>query len=208
MNKIRILIADDHALVRQTLAELLNRDPRYKVVGGTGSGEEAVALVRALRPDIVLMDIHLQGMDGLEATRHIRRGEPSARVVGLSLHSQWPIARQMLAMGAMGYVSKSSPWSELVEALEQVSAGYRYICRELLQQASGHGDGSAGGIGSLTRREREVLRLVKQGASSREIGRTLQISPKTVEAHRHHILKKLNLNSTTALVEFIHIHGL
>ena len=211
MEKISVLITDDHALLREALALTLNRDPRFQVVGEAGCGPEALALAQRLRPRVVIMDIKLPGQNGMETTGQLRKLVPDTRVLMLSLHTQVAIARQALQKGAMGYVTKSSPWSELITALVEVSKGGRYICRELrdsLSQELLRGEKKGEGIDALTPRELEVIALLKRGASSREIARALDVTAKTVEAHRYNILKKLQLKNTMALVEYIHTHGL
>ena len=211
MEKISVLITDDHALLREALTLTLSRDPRFQVVGEAGNGPEALELARRLRPRVVLMDIKLPGQNGMETTGQLRKLVPDTRVLMLSLHTQTAIARQALQKGAMGYVTKTSPWSELTIALVEVSKGSRYICQELrdsLSQELLRGEKKGGGIDALTPRELEVIALLKRGASSREIAQALDVTAKTVEAHRYNILKKLQLKNTMALVEYIHTHGL
>lgn len=208
MGSISILIAEDHTLLRESLALLLNRNPRFEVVGAVSSGEESVAMACRLLPHIVLMDIHLEGMSGFEATHLIRKQAPGTRVLVLSLHAQWPIARQILQKGAWGYMTKSSPLSELSEALQQVASGCRYICRELRGQLSRPGCATPKGISALTPREMEVIEWIRQGASSKEIACRLGVALRTVEAHRYNIFKKLNVGSYTALIELLHVHGM
>ena len=211
MEKISVLITDDHALLREALTLTLSRDPRFQVVGEAGSGPEALELARRLRPRVVIMDIKLPGQNGMETTGQLRKLVPDTRVLMLSLHTQTAIARQALQKGAMGYVTKTSPWSELTTALVEVNKGSRYICQELrdsLSQELLRGEKKGEGIDALTPRELEVIALLKRGASSREIAEALNVTAKTVEAHRYNILKKLQLKNTMALVEYIHTHGL
>lgn len=208
MRKTSILIADDHLLLRQGLALLLNSDGRFVVVGETGCGQHAVALAAALQPDVVILDINLPRLGGVEATRLIRRKVPRTQVLALSLYSQWGLARQVLQQGALGYVTKSSPKNELITALQQVAMDNRYICREVCGLLAAADEPLAGSLATLTQREWEVLTHVCGGASSREIAGTLQVSQKTVETHRYHILKKLGFNCTTALIDFVHRQGL
>lgn len=208
MSVITVLLVDDHALLREALKQLLDHNPAFSVVGEADNGEEAVSLTRALRPQVVILDLNLRGANGMEVIEQILEQDTGTRVLVLSLHTQWPLARQALRRGAMGYVTKSSHWWELTEALSQLAAGYRYLCRELRSQLNGNDEGEPKGVNALTPREVEIIQLVKRGASSREIAERLQVSKKTVESHRYHILKKLGLNCTAALVAFIHSHGL
>ena len=134
MDKISILIADDHTLVRETWSFILNTDPRFTVVAESGSGEEAVELAKKLRPNIVIMDINLPGMNGIEATQQIRKFSPGSRILGVSLHTQPTYARKMMQKGAMGYVTKNSSREEMVKAIHEVMNGKTYICREVLQK--------------------------------------------------------------------------
>lgn len=187
---------------------LLNSDPRFHVLGATGCGVHAVSLAVALRPDVVVLDINLPRLNGVEAVRLIRQQAPRTRVVALSLSTQWGLARQVLQQGALGYVTKSSPSEELITALQQAALGYRYICQEVRQRLSNTEEEQPVSLATLTQREWEVLDHVCRGASSKEIAGTLKLSRKTVETHRYHILKKLGLNCTTALIDFMHRHGI
>ena len=207
MEKISILIADDHTLVRETWSFILNTDARFHVVAECGSGEEAVELSKKLRPNIVIMDINLPGMNGIEATQLIRKYSPGSKILGVSLHTQPTYARKMMQKGAMGYVTKNSSREEMFKALTEVNAGKKYICEEikniLSEQVIGGGDENQNGLNSLSQREIEIISFIKKGYSSKEIADSLSISVKTVEVHRYNILKKLNLKNAAALVNFI-----
>jgi DNA-binding NarL/FixJ family response regulator len=207
MEKITILIADDHTLVRETWSFILNTDPRFKVIAESGSGEDAVEMAKQLRPQIVIMDINLPGMNGIEATQLIRKYSPGSRILGVSLHTQPTYARKMIQKGAMGYVTKNSSREEMFKAIMEIQAGRKYICEEikniLSEQVIGGGDDQQGGLNSLSQREIEIITFIKKGNSSKEIADTLNISVKTVEVHRYNILKKLNLKNAAALVNFI-----
>ena len=206
MEKITILIADDHTLVRETWAFILNTDPRFSVIAECGSGEEAVEMAKNLRPQIVIMDINLPGINGIEATQQIRKFSPGSRVLGVSLHTQPTYARKMIQKGAMGYVTKNSTKEEMFKAIIEINNGKKYICDEikniLSEQVIG-GDEAQSGLNSLSQREIEIISFIKKGKSSKEIADDLEISVKTVEVHRYNILKKLNLNNAAALVNFI-----
>lgn len=206
MEKITILIADDHTLVRETWSFILNTDERFKVVAECGSGEEAVELAKQLRPSIVIMDINLPGINGIEATQLIRKFSPASKILGVSLHTQPTYARKMIQKGAMGYVTKNSSREEMFRAIIEVQGGKRYICEEIKNILSDQvlsGEDQALGLNSLSQREIEIINFIKKGFSSKEIAETLDISVKTVEVHRYNILKKLNLKNAAALVNYI-----
>ena len=206
MEKITILIADDHTLVRETWSFILNNDPRFQVVAECGSGEEAVELARNLRPNIVIMDINLPGINGIEATHQIRKFSPASKILGVSLHTQPTYARKMMQKGASGYVTKNSSREEMFKAIMEIHNGKKYICEEIkniLSEQVISGEEPQTGLNSLSQREIEIITLIKNGHSSKEIAESLNISVKTVEVHRYNILKKLNLKNAASLVNFI-----
>jgi two-component system invasion response regulator UvrY len=206
MEKITILIADDHTLVRETWSFILNTDDRFKVIAESGSGEEAVELAKQLRPNIVIMDINLPGMNGIEATQLIRKYSPASRILGVSLHTQPTYARKMIQKGAMGYVTKNSSREEMFKAIMEVQQGRRYICDEIkniLSEQVINGEDQQTGLNALSQREIEIINFIKKGFSSKEIAESLDISVKTVEVHRYNVLKKLNLKNSASLVNFI-----
>jgi len=206
MEKITILIADDHTLVRETWSFILNTDERFKVIAESGSGEEAVELAKQLRPNIVIMDINLPGMNGIEATQQIRKFSPASKILGVSLHTQPTYARKMIQKGAMGYVTKNSSREEMFKAIMEVHNGRRYICDEIkniLSEQVINGEDQQTGLNALSQREIEIINFIKKGFSSKEIAESLDISVKTVEVHRYNILKKLNLKNSAALVNYI-----
>lgn len=206
MEKITILIADDHTLVREAWSLILSTDSRFSVVAESGSGEEAVELAKLLRPDIVIMDINLPGISGIEATQQIRNCSPASRILGVSLHTQPTYVHQMIQKGAMGYVTKNSSCDEMFKAILEVQQGRRYICDEIkhiLSEQVISGEDTQKRLNALSKREIEVIAFIKKGYSSREIAAALELSVKTVEVHRYNILKKLNLKNAAALVNFI-----
>jgi two-component system invasion response regulator UvrY len=206
MQKITILIADDHTLIRQAWNLVLNTDPRFDVVAEAGSGEEAVELVQQLRPNIVIMDINLPGISGIEATQIIRKLYPATKVLGVSMHTQPAYVRKMLKQGAMGYVTKNSSREELSKAIIEIHNNRKYVCEEIktiLSEQMISGDQDQKGFNSLSQREIEIIELIKKGYSSKEIAEPLSISVKTVDVHRYNILKKLNLKNTAAMVNYI-----
>jgi two-component system invasion response regulator UvrY len=206
MEKITILIADDHTLVRETWSFILNTDARFNVIAECGSGEEAVELAKQLRPNIVIMDINLPGINGIEATQQIRKFSPASKILGVSLHTQPTYARKMIQKGAMGYVTKNSSREEMFKAIIEVQNGRRYICDEIkniLSEQVINGEDKQTGLNALSQREIEIINFIKKGFSSKEIAESLDISVKTVEVHRYNVLKKLNLKNSAALVNYI-----
>jgi DNA-binding NarL/FixJ family response regulator len=207
MGKISILIADDHKLIRETWTHILNEDPRFKVIAAAGNAQEAVELAGDKRPNVILMDISMTPISGLEATKQIRRISPESKIIGVSMHSQPAYAKKMLLVGAKGYVTKNSPKEEMIKAILEVGDGKKYICEEIkniISEQMLEDNPDAPNINSLTDREMQVIDLITVGSSSREIGEKLEITVKTVEAHRHNILKKLKLKNSASLVNFIH----
>src|SRR5438874_3832927 len=164
MEKITILIADDHTLVRETWSFILNSDPRFYVVAECGSGEEAVEMAKNLRPAIVIMDINMPGINGIEATQLIRKYSPGSKILGVSLHTLPTYARKMLQRGAMGYVTKNSSREEMFKAIVEVSRGNKYICDEIkniLSEQMLNDDGHKTGINALSQREIEIMSYIK-----------------------------------------------
>ena len=213
MKKISILIAEDHLLIRQTWSFILSTHPEFSIVGECESGEQAIELTRNLRPDVVIMDINLAGMNGIEATDAIRKFSPDTKVLAVSLHRQPAYARKIMQKGAMGYLTKSSSRQEMAEAILQINKGKRYICMEIRNTISEQMlDGVCEvGYSLLSKREIEVVSYLHKGASSKEIALTMNVSPKTVEVHRYNILKKLEMKNTVALIHYInhrHLVGL
>lgn len=211
MEKISILLVDDHKLIRESWSFILNSDPRFTVIGETSNVDAAVEIARQHKPRIVLMDINMTPVNGFEATKLVRKYSPGSRIIGISMHSMPAYARRMLQMGAMGYVTKNSSKDELLAAIIEVNNGEKYVCDEvknILAQQELVEEGGAPDMNVLSRREIDVVQLIKEGLSSKEIAVRLEISLKTVEVHRYNILKKLNLKNTAALVNFINTHGL
>jgi DNA-binding NarL/FixJ family response regulator len=202
---ISILIADDHKLIRETWTYILNRDSRFKVIGSCSNSEEAVKMSEEVQPQIVLMDINMAPFSGIEATRRIREASPDSRIIGVTMHTQPTYAKKMLQLGASGYVTKNSSKEEMFNAILEVSKGNKFICeeiKELLSEAQ-EDTTAISAINTLTEREMDVINLIKQGSSSKDISLKLDISIKTVEVHRHNILKKLKLKNAASLIHFM-----
>ncbi|KIC94815.1 response regulator transcription factor [Flavihumibacter solisilvae] len=206
MSKVSIMIVDDHKLIRETWSFILGSDPRFEVIADCGDPEEAIEMARAHHPNIVLMDINMVPISGFDATEQIRKCSPQTKVIGVSMHSQPAYARKMLQVGAQGYVTKNSSREEMVKAILEVDKGNKYICEEIKNIISEQlADTSSDGpdFQSLTEREIQIIHFIKAGNSSKEIALQLEISLKTVEVHRHNILKKLKLKNSASLVNFI-----
>jgi len=211
MEKITILLVDDHKLIRDSWSFILNSDPRFQVIAETSSGEEAIEIAKNKRPQIVLMDVNMSPLNGFDATKSIRKYSPGSKIIGISMHSMPAYARRMLQMGAMGYVTKNSSKDEMINAIIEVNNGKKYVCEEvknILAQQELEQEGDHPDMNSLSRREIEIVQLIKEGLSSKEVAQKLDISLKTVEVHRYNILKKLNLKNTASLVNFINAQGL
>ena len=206
MKKISIMIVDDHTLIRETWSFLLGKNENFDVVAECGEGERAIELARDKRPDVVLLDINMAPMSGFDVLKMIRKYSPSSKIIGVSMHSQPAYAKKMLRLGAKGYVTKNSPRQEMLEAISEVSNNHVYICQEvknILSDQLLNGDQVNPDINNLSDREMQIVRALKEGLSSKEIAVDLNISLKTVEVHRHNILKKLKLKNTVSLINFI-----
>lgn len=211
MKKITILLVDDHKLIRDSWSFILNSDPRFTVIGETSSGEEAIEIASKKKPDIILMDVNMSPLNGFDATKQIHIISPDSRIIAVSMHTMPAYAKRMLQLGAMGYVTKNSSKEEMITAIVEVSNGNRYICDEvkaILADQEMDENTDKGDLNDLSRRELDIIKLIKEGHSSREIALQLDISLKTVEVHRYNVLKKLKLKNTAALVNYINAKGL
>lgn len=205
------MIVDDHTLIRETWSFLLGRDEKFEVIAEVGDGQRAIEIARDKRPNIVLLDINMAPLNGFDVLKMIRKLSPGSKVIAVSMHSQPAYAKKMLRLGARGYVTKNSPRQEMVDAIMDVTAGNTYICQEvkniLSEQMLGEDEGAAG-LNQLSEREIEVINQIRDGLSSKEIADRLGISIKTVEVHRHNILKKLKVKNTASLINYINSTGL
>jgi two-component system response regulator NreC len=215
MSQIRVLLVDDHAVVRAGLRMLLGADPELQIVGEAENGAEGVRLTGELLPDVVLMDISMPDMNGIEATRRIKERCPDVAVLALTMHEDDQYFFEMLGAGASGYVPKRAAPNDLISAIHAVQRGGVFLFPSLARllvsdylQKTEHTGGGSRGFEALTEREREVLVLIAQGRSNQEIADTLVISIKTVNRHRENIMAKLNLHSRVELVRYAIEKGL
>lgn len=202
---IRILLVDDHAILRAGLSALLELEDDMEVVAQVGSGEEAIERVRALRPDVVVMDIDMPGMDGLEATRQIQALGTDARILVLTSHSEADYLLPVLEAGGSGYVQKTEADEDLIAAIRVVASGEVFLypsATKLLLKGyrMAEESGDANPLEALSEREREVLALTAEGFSSSEVGKKLFLSPKTVDTYRARLMQKLGLSHRSELV--------
>ena len=212
--KIRVLLADDHTILRAGLRMMLNVQPDIEVVGEASDGRQALSEALLLKPDVVLMDITMPEMNGIEATRQVKRALDSTRVLILTMHENEEYLFQVLRAGASGYILKEAADTELISAIRIVYSGRFYMSPSaqtmmvgdyLLRVRSGEERDS---YSALTEREREILKLVAEGLTNNQIAERLYISPKTVDTHRTHIMDKLNLHSRAELVKYAMRRGL
>ncbi len=211
---IKVFLADDHAVVRDGLRYILEAQAGITVVGEAANGLDAVAEVRKLKPDVVVMDIAMPGLNGIEATRQIRTELPKTQVVILSVYSSSEHIYRALKAGARGYLLKESAGAEVVMAVRTVHAGRRYLCEKIAntmidtyieQREAAEAESP---LERLSIREREVLQLVVEGKSSKEIANIVHLSPKSVETYRSRLMQKLDVHDLPSLVKFAIQHGL
>lgn len=210
---IRVLLADDHALIREGLRSLLEKQPNMEVVGEAEDGRRARELAGELSPNIVIMDVSMPKLAGIEATRQITSEFPAVKVIALSIHSKRRFVADMLSAGASGYILKECLFDELVQAIEAVAAGGRYLSPRVTDVVvDDYVKRLSGGVDSprvaLTGREREVLQLVAEGKSTKQIAVDLHVSTKTIEANRRQIMEKLDMYSVAELTKYAIQEGL
>jgi len=210
---IKVLLVDDHAIIREGLRSLLEKQPEMEVIADTDDGRRAIELVRELLPNIVIMDISMPGLNGIEATRQIIAEFPDVKVIALSIHSKRRFVADMLSAGATGYILKECLFDELVQAIKAVAAGGRYfspritdvVVSDYVKRLSATTDSP---FEALKTREREVLQLVAEGKSTKQIALDLHVSTKTIEANRRQIMEKLNIHSVAELTKYAVREGL
>jgi two-component system, NarL family, response regulator NreC len=214
MSEIRVLLGDDHAMLRQGLRKILEDRHDWRVVGEAGNGRDAVREALDLKPDVAVLDIGMPLLNGLEATRQIVRHAPSVRVLILSMHSDHAYVSQAVQAGAKGYILKESAAAELIEGISALASGKSFFSPAVAQVVFDDytrrltDKGITDPYDSLSDREREILQLVAEGRSSKEIAEVLSISPATVETHRAHLLQKLGLHNTVQVVRYAARRGI
>lgn len=210
---ITIFLADDHNIVRKGLQAILHNEEDFKIVGEAGDGLETVQKVAELQPDILVLDIMMSGINGLEVTRQLNKKCPKTGIVILSMHSNEAYVLEALRSGARAYILKDNTTEELVQAIHEVAAGRRYLSAPLAERAIDAYTRKAEPESNdpyeqLTTREREIMHLASQGLSNAEIAERLFISPRTVETHRSNLMHKLGLRSHTELLQFAMLRGI
>lgn len=211
MPDIRVLLVDDHQLVRIGMRTLLNTLPGFNVIGDTGDGRSALESIATLDPNIVLMDITMPELNGLEATARITKEFPQSRVIILSMHANEEYVLQALRAGAAGYLVKNAAPEELELAIRAVARGETYlspaISRHVVEELLGGGKSSASPVDALTPRQREILQLIAEGKTTKQIATILCVSIKTVESHRTQLMERLDIRDVAGLVRFAIRHG-
>jgi DNA-binding NarL/FixJ family response regulator len=211
--KLRVLLVDDHELMRQGLRSILEREEEVDVVGEAASGRAALELARALAPDVVIMDVAMADLNGIEATRQLRAECPRVKVLALSSHSDARYVTAMLDAGASGYVLKANAYDDLRRALDAARRGRSYLCADVTDAVVGAARRGAGSARTACRpalsgREREVLQLLAEGLSSPQISERLHVATSTIETHRRNIARKLGLHSVADLTKYAIREGL
>lgn len=211
--KIRLLLVDDHEIMREGLCALLRKNENIEVVGNAAEGRTAVRMASELTPDMVIIDIGMPNLNGIEATRQMVANNPKLKVMALSTHSEMAIVAKTLKAGASGYMLKESAFGELTDGIESVLQGKTYLCSKIAEvvfndyvNLLSNPKWAIGGI--LTGREKEVLQLVAEGKTTKEIASELHVSIKTVDSHREHIMNKLDIHNVAELTKYAIKEGL
>lgn len=204
MKYISFVIVDDHKLVREMWRAILATDNRFNIVGESGDFEVAIELIKNTRPDVVFLDINLPPYTGMDAVPIIRKYSPGTAIIVVTMHCKMAYAKKMFQLGVKGYVTKNSSSDEVFIAIDEVLKGNKYLCNEVRNQLTEHQELIEHAHGpSLSLRELEIVKLIREGYSSKEIGETLHISVRTAETHRGNILKKLKLKNTASLIKHL-----
>ena len=208
MAKIRVMLTDDHTLFRQGIRTLLAAEPDMEVVGEAGNAFNEVTSAHLLRPDVVLMDIGMNGMSSFEATRQIRKERPETKVMFLSMYDDEDYLAECVEIGASGYILKDSPSEQLITGIREIHRGGSYLSPRLLTRlvdgfrGQGRGVARQPRFGTLTKREREILKMLAEGKSVKEIATGFDLSVKTVEAHKFNLMRKLDIHNKAQLVQY------
>jgi two-component system, NarL family, invasion response regulator UvrY len=206
MNQIKLIIIEDHTMVREMWKVVLKDEDDFSIIADCGTFAQAVNLIKKEKADVILLDINLAGDSGFDLVPLILEYSPGTRILGVTMHNLVSYAKKIIKLGAHGYVTKNSTNKELVEAIRTVAEGKTYICQEvknLLSEDAMNFNKEGPDINILSKREIEIIELIKKGISSKEIADKLEISLRTVEVHRYNILHKLKLKNTAALIHFI-----
>jgi two-component system response regulator NreC len=207
--KVRVLLADDHAILRKGVRMMINSQPDMEVVGEAKTGREAIEEAHRLRPDVVIMDVSMPELNGIEGTRQICDALPLTRVIGLSMHRDSVYVREILRAGARGYLLKDSEDDDLLRAIRSVAKGEAFISPAVADAVlTDYRRHVSNPVDLLTGREREILALIAEGKTNKEIANTLRLSVYTVESHRSSVMEKLNLHNTGDIVRFALRNGL
>ena len=214
MKEIKLLIVDDHQIIIDGLKSLLEEEAGFKLIGEANNGQEALKVLKLLDVDIVLMDIDMPVMNGIEATKQILKDFQSVKVVILSMHKEGGLIKNLIAIGAHGFLLKNSDQAELIDAIKKVASGDRYfspdVTMSLLSKTSVDSSSFKGIdlLSQLTERETEILKLIAEGYSNKEIGEKLFISHRTVDTHRTNLMKKLDVTNIAGLIKFAILTGI
>ena len=206
-------MADDHEIMREGICALLRKHPEMEVIGQAADGRSAVDMVKQLQPDVVVMDIGMPNLNGIEATQQMVAENPHIKVMALSTHSDGSVVAKMIKAGATGYMLKESAFSELLDGLRTMAEGKTYLCSKISKVVFADyinllTNPRNEAIDGLTAREREVLQLVAEGHTTRDIAEALRLSPKTVDSHREHIMEKLGIRNVAGLTKYAIREGL
>lgn len=203
MESLKLLVADDHEIVRNGVKSLLEAQPGWRVMAEASDGREAVAKVKRLKPDVVVLDIGMPSLNGLEAARQMMKNDPHVKIVILTMHESETLIREVLKVGARGYVSKADAMRDLVAAINAVRSGVTFFTPKVSEIVlEGYLDKRGATNNGLTPRQREIVQLLAEGRSSKEIAVALDLSVKTAETHRANIMKRLNCHSITEIVRY------
>ncbi|HDS84031.1 MAG TPA: response regulator transcription factor [Phycisphaerales bacterium] len=210
---VRVILVDDHEIMREGMCALLRKCEDIEVVGQAANGRAAVELVEQLDPDVVIMDIGMPNLNGIEATRQMKEQRPALKIMALSTHSDGTIVAKMIKAGASGYMLKESAFSELKEGIGTMLQGQIFLCRHISKVVFSDyinmlTNPKAAESDGLSSREREVLQLVSEGHTTKEIAKILHLSPKTVDSHREHIMEKLGIRNVAGLTKYAMREGL